>query len=311
MIYNNFCIGRRHIMEQHLDTKEKNWATLSYKTKTGVIHTEVGEVSEDGRYPLTITMNGKSYSALAEMTDNKTSRTYKAVVPYEGYKSLEMWCVKTQSDSEGDSASLSFENFDGTFMRYSNYNDRINQSWLYYTDACWLGYRVPSFIESFLNNYRFTAYHRDVFEARFPELYEYIDMYSKWFEDRTKEGYRINSLECFMRSAVSNRMDNNVVLGVPRAVEYGMPTPTAMGVDCDGNEVEFHAQNTNTFIGNYDNTSEGYSELKAMINEYQEKGKDASFDFRALMQAAEAKQMALNPEYKSLEFVLDRAGKTE
>lgn len=253
-------------------------------------------------------MDGKEYTGLAEMQDNKTSRTYKALVPYEGYKSLELWCVKTQSDSEGDSASLMFENMDGTFIRYSNYNDRINQSWLYYTDACWLGYRVPSFIEAFLSNYRFTAFHRDTFEKRFPELYEYIALYSKWFEDRTKEGYRINGLECFMRSAVSNRMDNNVVLGVPRSVEYGMPTPTAMGVDYDGNEVEFHAQNTNTFLGNYDNTSEGYADIKPMIKEYQNNLDHSTSDFRAIMKAAEALQKAQNPEYESVEFVLDKAG---
>ncbi len=311
MIYNNFCIGRRHVMEQVMEVKDGKWSTLSYKTKTGVIHTEIGEIAPDGRYPLTITMDGKSYTGLADMTDSKTSRTYKALIPYEGYKSLELWCVKTQSDSEGDSASLLFENLDGTYLRYSNYNDRINQTWLYYTDACWLGYRVPSFIDSFLSNYRFTAYHRDVFEARFPELYEYLDLYTKWTVDRKKEGYRINGLECFMRSAVSNRMDNNVVLGVPKSVEYGMPTPTAMGVDSEGNEVEFHAQNTNTFLGNYDNLSEGYAEIEGMINEYQDKDTPCSFDFRALMQKAEALQKKANPEYESIEFVLDKAGKTE
>lgn len=311
MIYNNFCIGRRHIMEQTMECKDSRWNTLSYKTRTGVINSEIGEATSDGKYPLTITMEGKSYTALAEMTDNKTSRTYKAVMPFEGYKSLELWCMKTQSDSEGDMATLLFENLDGTYLRFSNYNDRINQSWLYYTDACWLGYRVPSFIESFLGNYRFAKFRRDVFEPRFPELYEYLDMYAKWFENRKKEGYRINGLECFMRSAVSNRMDNNIVLGVPHAVEYGMPPHTALGVDCDGNEVEFHAVNTNTFLGNYDNTSKGYDKLSDMIDEYQDKEKPCSFEFRTLLQAAEREQMALNPEYKSVEFVLDRAGRTE
>lgn len=308
VIYNNFCIGRSHLMKQHLDTKENKWATLSYETKSGTMRTQIGEVASDGRYPLTITMDGKKYTGLAEMQDNKTSRTYKALVPYEGYKSLELWCVKTQSDSEGDSASLVFENMDGTLIRYSNYNDRINQSWLYYTDACWLGYRVPIIIDSFLSNYRFTAFHRDTFEKRFPELYEYIDLYTKWFEDRKKEGYRINGLECFMRSAVSNRMDNNIVLGVPRSVEYGIPSHTAMGVDYDGNEVEFHAQNTNTFLGNYDNTSEGYADIKPMIKEYQNNLDHTASEFRAIMQKAEALQKKENPEYQSLEFVLEKAG---
>ena len=45
-----------------------------------------------------------------------------------------------------------------------------------------------------------------------------------------------------------------------------------------------------------------------MISKYQAGEFD---DFRALMKAAEALQLAQNPEYKSIEFVLDKAGKTE
>ena len=139
---------------------------------------------------------------------------------------------------------------------------------MYFSDTGHLGYRFRGFADKFIDIYSGFAKSGAVYEKRFPELYEYLDMYAKWFENRKKEGYRINGLECFMRSAVSNRMDNNIVLGVPHAVEYGMPPHTALGVDCDGNEVEFHAVNTNTFLGNYDNTSKGYDKLSDMIDEY-------------------------------------------
>ena len=79
-------------------------------------------------------------------------------------------------------------------------------------------------------------------------------------------------------------MNNNVILGVPKPVDYGFPPHTATGVDCDGNEFEFSADDINTFVGNYDKTSEGYADIKPMTKEYQEKGMNASFDFRTLMQ---------------------------
>ena len=221
-----------------------------------------------------------------------------------------MWCVKTESDSEGDSASVVFENFDGTYLRLANYNDRINQSWLYYADSCWLGYRVPGFVKQYLKNYYFTK-SQQVYKKRFPELYTYLGMYEKWSEDRLKEGYRPRPLQMFLRSAAMNIVDNNVILGVPRAMEYGFPSVSENGLDAEGNETVFYAQNTNTFRGNYDNTSDTYETLKPMIVEYQDKDNPCSFDFRTLMERAEAEQLKQNPEYKPLSYLLDRVGKTK
>ena len=77
-----------------------------------------------------------------------------------------------------------------------------------------------------------------------------------------------------------------------------------------GNETEFKPQDTNTFLGNLDNTSEAYAKLEKMIGEYQDKSVSCSHTLRDVMQAAECEQKKQNPDYQSLEFVLDRAGMT-
>jgi hypothetical protein len=93
-------------------------------------------------------------------------------------------------------------------------------------------------------------------------------------------------------------------------MEYGFPSVSENGLDAEGNETVFYAQNTNTFRGNYDNTNDTYEEIKPMIVEYQDKDTPCSFDFRTLMEKIEAEQLKQNPEYKPLSYLLDRVGKT-
>ena len=244
------------------------------------------------------------------MEDRMTSRVFTGELEMENGDKLSLWAVKTSSDTEGDSVSFTVHKKDGTSINLSNYNDRINQSWMYFCDSCWLGYRFRGFADKFLRDYSFTK-DNDTYKKRFPELYTYIDMYRDYVNHRDDEGYRINEQEIFIRSAAMNTVRTNIVLGVPAPFNESESAHHAHGVDCDGNEKEFASVHTSIYRDNFDVSSDTYSEVRAMVEEYQEKGKGASFSFRELLLCAEDEQKKLNPEYKSLTFVLDRAGVTK
>ena len=306
MMFNNFCIGRAKIAETvtHPDGKVESI------TKNGVITSHADKKTADGKYPFTVTVYGKDYTVMTDMEDRQTSRVYSGRTDIGNGESLDVWAVKTQSDTEGDSVSFTLNKADGTKIHLANYNDRINQSWMYFCDGCWLGYRFYGFADKFIRDYKF-AKKGAIYEKRFPELYTYIDMYNEYRENRDKEDYRINPMEIFIRSAAMNNIRHNIVLGVPKPFEQGNSSQSAFGVDADGNECEFRSAHTSVYKNNFDCTSEGYSEIADMVLEYQEKGKDASFDLFALIERAEREQKKINPEYKSVLFVLDRAGRTE
>ena len=303
MMYNNFCIGRSIIVETvtHAD------GSVEKKRRTGVISSVAGEMTADGKYPFTVKVDGKSYTVLTDMEDKQTSRVYMGSTDIGDGDRLEIWAVKTQSDTEGDSVSITLHKKDGSKVNLSNYNDRINQSWMYFCDACWLGYRFYGFADKFIRDYSFTK-NASVYKSRFPELYTYIDMYNEYRENRDKADYRINSAETFIRSAAMNNIRYNIVLGVPKPFENGSSAASAHGIDADGNEKEFFSVNTHVYKNNLDCTSEGYDTIADMIAEYQNKEKPCSFELRALIERAEAIQKKQNPEYKSVIHVLDCAG---
>jgi hypothetical protein len=118
-----------------------------------------------------------------------------------------------------------------------------------------------------LKNYYFTK-SQEVYKKRFPELYTYLGMYEQWSEDRLKEGYRPRPLQMFLRSAAMNIVDNNVILGVPRAMEYGFPSVSENGLAAEGNETVFYAQNTNMlngFAGVQQTLCQGFSGIDRSI----------------------------------------------
>ena len=304
VMHNNFCIGRSHVVEQKISPDGK----VEMELKTGVIHSSIGEVSEDGRYPITASVLGKTYTVYTDMTDNKTSKTFLGKCEAEGYKSLELWCVKTASDSDGDSVSITFENFDGSKFKLTNYNDRINQSWLYYSDGCWLGYRFRGIAENFVRSYREYMKEGAIYEKRFPEVYTYLDMYQQYIDERDEKGYFPSPLERFIRSAAMNRVSNNIILGVPKAIEKGSPSAPAKCFDENGAPIDVYSVDTMDDVGNFDRDSAGYEKLSSMIEEYQDKSKPCPFEFRTLVEAAENEQMKINENYKPIAFVLDRVG---
>ncbi len=303
MMFNNFCIGRAKIVETvtHPD------GSVEKLTKNGVISSSVGEKTADGKYPFTVLVYGKKYTVMTEMQDNQTNRVYSGSTDIGDGESLEVWAMKTQSDTDGDAVSFTLNKKDKSKIHLANYNDRINQSWMYFCDGCWLGYRFYGFADKFIRDYKF-AKEGAIYEKRFPELYTYIDMYNEYRANRDKADYRINPMEIFIRSAAMNNARYNIVLGVPKPFEYGNSAKSAHGVDAEGNECEFFSTHTTVYKNNFDCTSEGYDSISDMILEYQEKGKNSSFDFRTLIEKAECEQKKINPEYKSILFVLDKAG---
>jgi hypothetical protein len=304
VIHNNFCIGRSHIVEQRIASDGK----VDMKLKTGVIYSSIGNPNEEGRYPITVKVLGKTYTVYTDMTDQNTSRTFFGTCEAEGYKSVELWCVKTASDSDGDSVSLTFENFDGTKFKLTNYNDRIYQSWLYFSDGCWLGYRFRGFANNFYNSHSKYMTAGSVFEKRFPEVYTYMEMYKQYIDARDKEGYSPDPMERFIRSAAMNNVTDNLVIGVPNGIEKSSPVAPARCIDKDGRAIDVWENDTMVSYGNFGKRSEGYSNISSMIEEYQDKEKPCSFDFRTLLRASEAEQKKVNPNYQSVEFVLDGAG---
>ena len=307
MMYNNFCIGRTQIFEDGRDADGKPFE----HTYTGTISSSIADKNEDGKYPFSTTVNGKSYTVMTEMTDRDTSFLYVGSTPLEDGTVLEVWSIKTHFDDEGDYVSLTWRYKDGSWRRCINYNDKINQSWMYFSDTSHLGYRFRGFADKFIDIYSGFAKSGAVYEKRFPELYTYIDMYKQYIADRDKTDYRINPLEIFIRSTAMNNVRNNIIVGVPRPFNRSEADSGVWGVDANGKDKLHISVNTDVYTGNFDISSDTYSDVLEYIEQYQDKSKPCPFDFRTLLQAAEREQMALNPEYKSVEFVLDRAGKTE
>jgi hypothetical protein len=147
-----------------------------------------------------------------------------------------------------------------------------------------------------------------VFEKRFPEVYTYMEMYKQYIDARDKEGYSPDSMERFIRSAAMNNVTDNLVIGVPNGIEKSSPVAPARCIDKDGRAIDVWENDTMVSYGNFGKRSEGYSNISSMIEEYQDKEKPCSFDFRTLLRASEAEQKKVNPNYQSVEFVLDGAG---
>ncbi len=305
MMYNNFCVGRTQIFEDGHDANG-NYRERVY---TGVIGSKIGERAPDGKYPFIVTVDGKTYTVMTEMTDRYTSFIYSGDVIIEDGAKLEIWSIKTRSDDEGDYVSVTWNYKDGSKRRCINYNDKINQSWMYFADTCHLGYRFRGFADKFRKEYATFARVGTPFERRFPELLSHMDMYGEYLDGSEKDGYRINPLEIFVRSTAMNNVRNNIIAGVARPFNRGEADSGVQGVDAYGNEKLHVSVNTDVYTGNLDVASEGYDALKDIIVSYQEK--PAKCDLRALMTELEAEQIRKNPEYKSLIFVLDRAGLTQ
>jgi hypothetical protein len=232
------------------------------------------------------------------------------VTEIEGGRHLEVWSVKTSSDTDGDSVSFTLHEADGSSVALDNFNDRINQSWMYLSDGCWLGYRFYGFADKFYADYSAFTAGSENYARRFPELYTYLDLYKQYIDRRDCPDYRINPLEIFIRSAAMNVVKNNIVLGVPKPFERGNATAHAYGVDANGNEKCFVSVHTDFYDGNLDVDCDGYESLKGKILEYQQTEGDKRSMLISLMQEAERVQTMANPEYSSLICVVERAGVT-
>ena len=242
------------------------------------------------------------------MTDRETSYIYAGDTLTEEGDKIEVWSIKTRSDDEGDYVSLTWRYKDGGWRRWINYNDWINQSWMYFSDTSHLGYRFYGFAQIFRRIYEKVAREGSTCERRFPELFTYQDMYKEYLDSCKKEGYRVNPLEIFIRSTAMNNVRNNVVLGVTRAFNSSQSDGGVHGVDAYGNEKLHVSTGTEVYDGNFDNTSEDYALVRAMIEQYQDKSKPCSFSFAELMERVEALQLKQNPDYKPLRYLLSRVG---
>ncbi len=304
VMYNNFCVGRTQIFEDGYDANGK----YSERVFTGTIASVTGEKTADGKYPFVVTAGGKTYTVMTEMSDRITNFLFVGSEDIGDGVKLEVWSLKTRSDDEGDYVSLTWRYPDGAWRRWINYNDRINQSWMYFSDTCHLGYRFRGFADKFIDVYSEFAKEGSVYEKRFPELFTYMDMYKEYIENRGKEGYRINPLEIFIRSTSMNNIRNNIVAGCARAFNMGEADSGVMGIDADGNDYMHVSVDTAVYSGNFDNTSENYDNVKKAVEEYQDKSKPHSFDFAEFMTTLEKEQMKVNKNYKSVVHILDRVG---
>ena len=305
MMYNNLCIGRTQIFEDGNDA-DGNYRERTY---TGTIASKIGERTPDGKYPFIVTVDGVTHTVMTEMTDRDTSFLYVGDTVTEDGVRLEVWSIKTHSDDEGDYVSVAWNYKDGSKRRCINYNDKINQAWMYFSDTCHLGYRFRGFAEKFCRELAGFAKAGTPFERRFPELITHMDMYKEYLRASSADGYRIDPLEIFVRSTAMNNVVNNIVAGVARPFDRGQAESGVDGVDAYGREKLHVSVNTDVYKGNFDCTSEGYEAVREEIVAYQEKPTQS--DFRCVMQALEAEQKKQNPSYRSIAFVLDRVGLTK
>lgn len=304
VMFNNFCVGRTRIYEDGQDANGKHFERFF----TGTIASSIEAQTEDGKYPFVVTTGGKTYTVNTEMTDRITNFLFVGSEDIgEGVK-LEVWSIKTRSDDEGDYVSLTWRYPDGAWRRWINFNDRINQSWMYFSDTCHLGYRFPGFADKFISVYSAFAKEGSIYEKRFPELFTYMDMYKEYIENRYKDGYRINPLEIFIRSTAMNNIQNNIVAGCARAFNAGEADSGVKGVDAYGNDYMHVSVDTAVYRGNLDNTSEGYVNVVCAVEEYQDKNKPCPFSFAEFMETLEEEQKKANPEYKSLVYLLSCVG---
>lgn len=306
VICNNFCIGRTRI---DMVRREAD-GTTSEKHINGLLRSSIGEQDANGTYPLTLHIGDKVYTIPTEMEDKVTSRIYSGEShDIEGLSELSVWNQKTSSDSEGDALSVTMRYPDGSEEKMTNYCDRINQSWLYHNDACWLGYRFKGFSDAFLKRYRPFARPGTIYERRLPELLTYLDLFEEHIKAREESGYRVNPLEIFLRSVSTNIVRNNIVLGVPDAYAKGAPSASVTGVDVDGNETVYRGTDTDLEIGNFDCDNADYDSILPMIREYQSNADPRLF--RRIFKKAEKMQRRQQKDYVSLAFVLKKAGRTE
>ncbi len=307
VIHNNLCIGRSKVLEQH----NRPDGSTYMKEHTGVIRSRLGERNPDGTFPVTVEILGKTYTIDTEEHDRRTHKSYHAMLKPDGYKSAELWYTRTTSDDEGDNVLLTFEKEDGSIVQNTNYNDRIFQSWMYFSDKCHLGYRFRGCADIFLETYSAYMTEGSVFERRFPEVYTYMELFREYVSERDNEGYTPTPLELFIRSAAMNRVSDNVILGVPIGLEKGSVAAPATGRDENGNPIELWETDTMVDCGNFDKQCDGYEQIAAMVEEYQDKEKPCSYDFCDIVKAAEEIQTKRNPSYKPIAFVLDRVGFTK
>ncbi len=299
---NNFCIGRSKLSKQIITPDGKRTETVI----SGVMTASAEEII-DGMAVATITLDGKPYSAKVPATDDKASITYFGTVENAyGYKSVEIYYVQPTSDSTSDQFSLIFEHEDGIKERYASFSDRINRSWLYFSDGCWLGYRFKGRSQEFYKNFSEYAKAGTVFSKRFPEIENFTELVREHIDEREKEGYQINPLEIYIRSIVNIILTDNIVLGVPRSYYGPKPSAHAQGVDAYGNPVIYKGDDSDYINGFFDIESSDYKEIKDDVTEYQN---NPNYDsFIKLFRKAEALQKKNNENYYSLEFVLEKAG---
>lgn len=302
VITNNFFIGRAKLSHQIIEPDGKKTETL----KSGIMTASAGEIV-DGKAIVTITLNGKDYSIEVPVTDNKVNITYfGSKENVYGYKEVEIWYVKATSDGENDRFALVFTHEDGHKERYASFSDRINRSWLYFSDGCWLGYRFKGLSEALLKN--FTEYTKEgsMFGKRFPENENYTELMREHIEEREKEGYKINPLEIYIRSIVNIVLTDNIVLGVPRSYYGDKPSVAAEGIDAEGNPKTYKGDDSDYVDGFFDRSTPDYAKIEKDVLAYQDNPNPA--DFIKLFRRAEALQMQNNKNYYSLEFVLEKAG---
>ena len=248
---------------------------------------------------------------MTQMTDKDTSFLYTGESTLDDGTLLQIWSLKTRSDDEGDYVSVTWKKEDGSWRRCINYNDKINQSWMYFSDTCHLGYRFRGFAEKFVSIYSPLAELGGIYARRFPELYTYLDLYKEYLSSSAKEGYQINENEIFIRSTALNNVKNNIIVGVPRPFSRGEADAGVWGVDADGNKKLHISVNTDVYTGNFDIYSDTYSDVLPEIESYQSKEQENAEQFRALMESLEREQKKQTPEYQSLLPMLDEVGLTE